>query len=1050
MGCKRDMAAQMQEDGGDDMSVAAAEYEECSEEEEPFECDAAAEYEEGSEEEEPLECDAAAGYEEGGEEEEPLERDAAAAYEEGSEEEEPFEREFYGDDDDDDGNDDEPETQAAEPCDDYPLPDEEEEASGEEPCDGTAPPEGEDASDEEPFYSELCDEEEDSDEQDPRHAEPFTDLERNARSTCRKQLRGVEPYKDLVAHEEEFVSKRFAAVQVVRKEENKQEALKRALRKGGSNEHKAVPVTDEMEVKPFKKRLSVRFATDVSCYTYNTESFGAAKLEKRKAQFDDQDNRLCKRQEHMLSMPQDGGKLKEVDDTNLFVGNLPASMSNSRLLDLFAPFGRIIRSKVVDDCFTGICQGYGFVKYGDPQSAASAIKCMNGRLVGGKKLEVRVARVLPPVPNPSMHSVSETGSLPSTEIDPSSLFISNLPLSMDTLKLLEHFLPFGKLASIKVPRDHTTGLSKGYGFVKYFDTHDAAQAITHLNGVLVEGKKMEVQVASDPSTLSNSVAGLHTNTRTIKEIDMANLYVCNISASIDTDKLVELFLPFGKITHARVAADQGTFSGNGYGFVKFADSQSAAEAIAVMNGALIEGENLTVGVAGLSSSASSSAVQGSPPEINKARLYVTNLPRSMNADKLVNLFVPFGQISKVVMNVEYSLVYYADEASAATAVKNMDGYLIDGKRLAVRRSGSCITNATESGVKPVREIDMANLFVGSIPPMVTTDQLVELFRPCGKVVQARLFQHHGYGMVRYDNSSSAADAIDRMDGYQIGGRTLIVRVAGLPNAKDYSAATDSLAGNNGQRQLDMANLYVCHLPLYVTTEKLMEIFLPCGQITQAKVVVDRYTGVSKGFGFVRFADTYAAAVALTHMNGYQLEGHVLEVRIAGVHPSAMSSYMTYLYSQLTVPDPSKMAVGVPTSHWPYYYGDSAYGTAAESQVLGATPATDDSSQTSQQEGLPESATVSSVITEKDCSPVSSHVPARSQPKSSEGWVGPPGFEPHAICSQPPSSEGWAGPPGFEPHAVPKKELGTVMNPSQPCSKVHLARSEGGRKRRSIV
>jgi polyadenylate-binding protein len=184
---------------------------------------------------------------------------------------------------------------------------------------------------------------------------------------------------------------------------------------------------------------------------------------------------------------------------------------------------------------------------------------MNGRLVDGKTLEVRAAGVPPSVPNPSMYSVSEACSVPSKEVDTSNLYICNLPLSMDEVKLLEHFLPFGKVTNIKVPRDHFTGLSKGYGFVKYSDSHDAAKATTHLNGVLVEGRKMEVRVAVSPSTLSNSAVG----SQTIKEIDMANLYVCNIHASIDTNKLVELFLPFGKITHARVAASQFT-SGNGY------------------------------------------------------------------------------------------------------------------------------------------------------------------------------------------------------------------------------------------------------------------------------------------------------------------------------------------------------------------------------------------------------------------------------------------------------------------------------------------------------
>ncbi|VAH54532.1 unnamed protein product [Triticum turgidum subsp. durum] len=1030
MGCKSDLADQLQEDGSDGMNAVAAEYEESSEEEEPFE------------------------------------------------------REFYDDDDDDEDNVGEPDTQAVDPCED-PVA-EEEEANGDEPCNGVTPLEDEDSSYDEPFVDELCYEEEDSGEQDSYYAEPFTD-----------QLCEVEPCDVKVAHAENFVKKKSSPVQAIKKEQNKEKVLKQALGKGSSHEHKAVPVNDEIELKPFKKRLSVRFATDVSCYTYSAESFGDAKLEKRKAQFDDLDSRLCKRQEHTVSLPHEGVKLKEVDDTNLYVGNLPASVTSHKLIELFLPFGRIVRSKVADDRFTGVSQGYGFVKYAEPRSATAAIERMNGRLVDGKTLEVRVAAVPAPpsVSNPSMQSVSETCSLPSKEIDPSYLYVCNLPSAMDTLKLLEYFLPFGKVTDIRMPRDHTTGLSKGYGFVKYSDSHHAAQAIIHLNGFLVEGKKMDVR-AYDPSP-----------PRPIKEIDMANLYVCNIPVSIDTNKLVELFSPFGKITQARVAADQG------YGFVKFADSQCAAEAIALMNGSLVEGETLIVRVAGLSSSASSSAVQGSPiasPEINKSRLYVTNLPRTVNADKLVQLFVPFGQISKVMVNLEYSLVFYADVASAIKAVERMDGYLIGGKRLVVRRSdSSCPTDGAEhassqSAAKPMREIDMANLCVAGIPPTMTGDQLVELFRPYGQIVQSRMFR--GYGMVRYQNPSSAAAAIDHMDGYLIGGSTLAVRVSGLPNPVDFNAAANApltlqlqqrpaniiaaatnpmdftaaatnaaptpqlqqpRPANGPQKQIDMTNLYVCHLPPYVTTEKLIELFLPCGQITQAKAVVDLCTGVCKGYGFVKFVDTYASAVALTYMNGYWLEGHILEVRIAGVHQSAMGGYMAHLYSQFTVPDPSMTAIGVPTSScWPYHCAAESVAYTAENQGQG----TDAASQTSQP---PESLSASSSFApDMEWSPVSSthladtssqqqhlssHTSSQQQQQPSAGWAGPPGFEPshaHAAVSPPqppPSAVPWAGPPGFEPHSIPKKkDAATATKPSQPCSKVHLAQSGGSQKRRSIV
>jgi hypothetical protein len=111
-------------------------------------------------------------------------------------------------------------------------------------------------------------------------------------------------------------------------------------------------------------------------------------------------------------------------------------------------------------------------------------------------------------------------------------------------------------------------------------------------------------------------------------------------------------------------------------------------------------------------------------EINKSRLYITNLPQSITADNLINLFMPFGQINKVVMKLEYSLVYYADVLSVTEAIKHMDGYLIEGRRIVVKGSQPCPTNVedhafSQSGITPMKEIDMANLYVGGVPLSVT-------------------------------------------------------------------------------------------------------------------------------------------------------------------------------------------------------------------------------------------------------------------------------------------------------------------------------------------
>jgi polyadenylate-binding protein len=114
----------------------------------------------------------------------------------------------------------------------------------------------------------------------------------------------------------------------------------------------------------------------------------------------------------------------------------------------------------------------------------------------------------------------------------------------------------------------------------------------------------------------------------------------------------------------------------------------------------------------------------------------------MSANKLVSLFMPFGQIDRVVIYAEYSIVLYADINSAAKALKHMDGYLIEGKRLVVKESEPLLANAAESACsqsssKLVKEIDMANLYVGKVPSAVTCEQLVQISAYMEKLFKLR-------------------------------------------------------------------------------------------------------------------------------------------------------------------------------------------------------------------------------------------------------------------------------------------------------------------------
>lgn len=80
-----------------------------------------------------------------------------------------------------------------------------------------------------------------------------------------------------------------------------------------------------------------------------------------------------------------------------------------------------------------------------------------------------------------------------------------------------------------------------------------------------------------------------------------------------------------------------------------------------------------------------------------------------------------------------------------------------------------------------------------------------------------------------------------------------------------------------------ANLFVYHLPHDLTDADLATAFNPFGNVISAKVYVDRFTGESKGFGFVSYDSVIAAESAIEQMNGFQIGNKRLKVQHKRVH-----------------------------------------------------------------------------------------------------------------------------------------------------------------------
>jgi RNA recognition motif-containing protein len=76
------------------------------------------------------------------------------------------------------------------------------------------------------------------------------------------------------------------------------------------------------------------------------------------------------------------------------------------------------------------------------------------------------------------------------------------------------------------------------------------------------------------------------------------------------------------------------------------------------------------------------------------------------------------------------------------------------------------------------------------------------------------------------------------------------------------------------------NIYVGNLAYSVTEGQLRALFEDFGEVTSASLIADRYSGQSKGFGFVEMAVQADAEAAIKGLNGQSLDGRSLTVNIA--------------------------------------------------------------------------------------------------------------------------------------------------------------------------
>uniref|UniRef100_A0A673JV70 RNA-binding motif, single-stranded-interacting protein 1-like n=1 Tax=Sinocyclocheilus rhinocerous TaxID=307959 RepID=A0A673JV70_9TELE len=151
---------------------------------------------------------------------------------------------------------------------------------------------------------------------------------------------------------------------------------------------------------------------------------------------------------------------EQLSKTNLYIRGLPPGTTDHDLVNLCQPYGKIVSTKAILDKTTGKCKGYGFVDFDSPVSAQKAVA---GLKTNGVQAQMAKQQ----------------------EQDPTNLYLSNLPVSMDEQELENLLKPFGQVVSTRILRD-TNGVSRGVGFARMESTEKCDAVISHFNGKFIK------------------------------------------------------------------------------------------------------------------------------------------------------------------------------------------------------------------------------------------------------------------------------------------------------------------------------------------------------------------------------------------------------------------------------------------------------------------------------------------------------------------------------------------------------------------------------------
>nr|XP_009479757.1 PREDICTED: nucleolin [Pelecanus crispus] len=297
-----------------------------------------------------------------------------------------------------------------------------------------------------------------------------------------------------------------------------------------------------------------------------------------------------------------------------------------------------------------------------------------------------------------------------------------------------------------------------------------------------------------------------------------------------------------------------------FGYVDFSSAEDLDKALQ-LNGKKLMGLEIK-----LEKAKSKETMKENKKERDARTLFVKNLPYRLTEDEMRDVFENALEV-RIVMNKEgnskgMAYVEFKTEAEANKALEEKQGTEIDGRAMVIDFIGE---KSHQEHQKGGGERESKTLIVNNLSYAASEETLQELFKKASsiKMPQTNQGRPKGYAFVEFPTTEDAKEALNSCNNTEIEGRAIRLEFSSPAWQKGNANAR---GGFNQQSK----TLFVRGLSEDTTEETLRESFE--GSIS-ARIVTDRDTGSSKGFGFVDFSSPEDAKAAKEAMEDGEIDGN---------------------------------------------------------------------------------------------------------------------------------------------------------------------------------